>query len=229
MSSKYYDLLGVDKNASSDEIKKAYRKKAMEYHPDRAKWDKKQAEKKFKEIWEAYDTLSDPDKKKNYDTFGSSKSNPFGWWNSYNSGWFSWFEDMFGSWWRSQSWWFWWWGFEFNIEDLFWERQTRNSSKKPKEEKEEPISLDFEKTYEIPIFDFILWSKVNVKWVYGQNSTIKIPAWTKPWVKMRVKALGKKEWWKVWNLIVKLEAKMPNHISEMDKQMLERIKDWIWY
>jgi DnaJ-class molecular chaperone len=50
MSNQYYDILGVDKNASKDEIKKAYRKKAMEYHPDRAKGDKKQAEKNFKEI-----------------------------------------------------------------------------------------------------------------------------------------------------------------------------------
>jgi DnaJ-class molecular chaperone len=49
----------------------------MEYHPDRAKGDKKQAESKFKEIGEAYETLSDSSKRKNYDMFGSSKSNPF--------------------------------------------------------------------------------------------------------------------------------------------------------
>jgi DnaJ-class molecular chaperone len=49
----------------------------MEYHPDRAKGDKKQAESKFKEIGEAYETLSDSGKRKNYDMFGSSKSNPF--------------------------------------------------------------------------------------------------------------------------------------------------------
>jgi len=49
----------------------------MEFHPDRAKGDKKQAEVKFKEIGEAYDTLSDPSKRKNYDMFGSAKANPF--------------------------------------------------------------------------------------------------------------------------------------------------------
>lgn len=226
MSNQYYDILGVDKNASKDEIKKAYRKKAMEYHPDRAKGDKKQAEKNFKEIWEAYETLSDSTKKKNYDTFGSAKSNPFGWWNSYSSGWTWWFEDMFSGMWGSSrsSWWF-----DFNMEDLFWWWQSRSSSRQAEQEYQEPISLDFEKTYEIPIFDFILWWKVDIKWVYGQISTIKIPAWTKPGVKMRVKEFGKKEAWKVWNLLIKLEPKMPSYISDMDKQMLERIKDWIWY
>jgi len=228
MSSKYYDILWVDKNASSDEIKKAYRKKAMQYHPDRAKWNKSQAEKKFKEVWEAYETLSDPSKKKNYDTFGSSKSNPFWWWSSYNSTWFWWFEDMFSwSWWNRASQSTWW--FEFNMEDLFWWWYSKRTTSRSKEKPKEPVSLDFEKTYEVPIFDFILWWKVDIKWVYGQNSTIKIPAWTKPWVKMRVKGLWKKEWWKIWNLIIKLDAKMPKHISDIDKQMLERIKEWVWY
>jgi len=223
MSNEYYDVLWVDKKSSSEDIKKAYRKKAMQYHPDRAKWDKKQAEKKFKEIWEAYDTLSDSSKRKNYDMFGSSKSNSFWWGSSYSSWWMWGFEDMFSSRWNSQ-----WWGFEFNMEDLFWWWWKTQKRQEPKQEKK-PESLDFEKTYEIPIFDFILWGTINIKWVYGQNSTIKIPAWTKPWIKMRVKWLGKKEAWRVWNLLIKLEAKMPNYISDMDKQMLERIKDWIWY
>lgn len=67
----YYGLLGVDKNASSTDIKKAYRKLAMKYHPDRAK-DDKQAEDKFKKISEAYAVLSDEEKRKQYDTYGSA-------------------------------------------------------------------------------------------------------------------------------------------------------------
>lgn len=67
--SKYYETLGVDKGASLDEIKKAYRKLALKYHPDRNKGDKK-AEEKFKSISEAYAVLSDPEKKKQYDMFG---------------------------------------------------------------------------------------------------------------------------------------------------------------
>ncbi len=67
----YYQLLGVGRDASPDEIKKAYRKLALKYHPDKAKGDKKQAEEKFKQISEAYAVLSNPEKKKQYDQFGS--------------------------------------------------------------------------------------------------------------------------------------------------------------
>lgn len=67
----YYKMLGVKKTASKEEIRKAYRKLAMKYHPDHAK-DNKGAEEKFKEISEAYAVLSDPEKRKQYDTFGSS-------------------------------------------------------------------------------------------------------------------------------------------------------------
>ena len=67
----YYKSLGVEKGASADDIKKAFRKLAVKYHPDRNP-DNKAAEDKFKEINEAYAVLSDPEKKQQYDTFGSS-------------------------------------------------------------------------------------------------------------------------------------------------------------
>lgn len=65
----YYEVLGVDKNVTPDELKKAYRKLALKYHPDRNPGDK-EAEEKFKEAAEAYDVLSNPDKKARYDQFG---------------------------------------------------------------------------------------------------------------------------------------------------------------
>ena len=65
----YYEVLGVDKSASADEIKKAYRKKAIQYHPDKNPGDK-EAEEKFKEAAEAYEVLSNPDKRARYDQFG---------------------------------------------------------------------------------------------------------------------------------------------------------------
>lgn len=66
----YYDILGVNKKASDEEIKRAYRKMAMKYHPDRNP-NKKEAEERFKEINEAYAVLSDKEKRKQYDTFGA--------------------------------------------------------------------------------------------------------------------------------------------------------------
>ena len=65
----YYEVLEVDKTATLDVIKKAYRKKAIQYHPDKNPGDK-EAEEKFKEAAEAYDVLSNPDKRARYDQFG---------------------------------------------------------------------------------------------------------------------------------------------------------------
>jgi molecular chaperone DnaJ len=69
MPQDYYEILGVDQNASDKEIKKAYRKKAMQYHPDRNP-DDPEAEQKFKQAAEAYDVLSDPQKRQRYDRYG---------------------------------------------------------------------------------------------------------------------------------------------------------------
>src|SRR3990172_968670 len=87
MASKrdYYDILGVPRSSSEEDIKKAYRKLAREHHPDMvAKEGKAEAEKRFKEINEAYQVLSDPEKKRMYDQFGHAGTgagaggNPFG-------------------------------------------------------------------------------------------------------------------------------------------------------
>lgn len=77
MSKDYYKILDVDRNSSEDDIKKAYRKMAMQWHPDRNPGNP-EAESKFKEAAEAYDVLSNPEKKDNYDRFGSVDGNPFG-------------------------------------------------------------------------------------------------------------------------------------------------------
>ena len=237
MKKDFYELLGVSKTASQDEIKKAYRKLAMKYHPDRApEWKKKEYEEKFKEIWEAYNTLSDEKKRKQYDMFWKSAWNPFADWNFQG---FSGFEDIFWGFQKSSSRWANTGWFSFNLEDLFWAaawgaRQSWNPfwwqyQQQTKQEPKKPESLDFEKTYEVPYFDFLLGWTLPIRWVYWQEKTIKIPAWTKPCTKMRVKWFGKKEGDKVWNLIIKLDVKMPKYISDMDKQMLERIKEGVGY
>ena len=71
----YYEVLGVNKDASAEEIKKAYRKAAMKYHPDRNPGDK-EAEAKFKEVGEAYEVLSDDSKRQRYDQFGFAGVDP---------------------------------------------------------------------------------------------------------------------------------------------------------
>ena len=84
----YYDVLGVSKDASGSEIKKAFRRTAMKYHPDRNP-DNQQAEEKFKEAQEAYEVLSDGEKKDNYDRFGHANTG-----NAQNAG--AGFSDIFG-------------------------------------------------------------------------------------------------------------------------------------
>ncbi|MHC1780876.1 MAG: molecular chaperone DnaJ [Bacteroidales bacterium] len=86
----YYEILGVAKGASAEEIKKAYRKMAIQYHPDKNPGDK-ESEEKFKEAAEAYDVLSNPDKKARYDQFGHSGMNSGG---GFSGGGFS-MDDIF--------------------------------------------------------------------------------------------------------------------------------------
>lgn len=92
----YYEVLGLQKGASEEDIKKAFRKMAMKYHPDRNP-DDKEAEEKFKEVNEAYSILSDPDKKSKYDRFGHAGVDPnagFGGFGGGGAG-FGGFEDIF--------------------------------------------------------------------------------------------------------------------------------------
>ncbi|MDO5853207.1 MAG: DnaJ domain-containing protein, partial [Thermoplasmata archaeon] len=79
MPRDYYEVLGVAKDASQDDIKKAYRQLAKKYHPDVSTEEKEVAEAKFKEISEAYEILSDPEKRKLYDQYGhEGVKNSFG-------------------------------------------------------------------------------------------------------------------------------------------------------
>ena len=93
----YYETLGVDKGASKEEIKRAYRRLAKKYHPDLNKGDPKEAEEKFKEVSEAYEVLSDPQKRVNYDKFGHAGVDfgPGGFeWSNFTR--YSDVEDIFG-------------------------------------------------------------------------------------------------------------------------------------
>ncbi len=233
MSQNFYDILWVAKNSSTEDIKKAYRKKAMQYHPDRNKWNK-EAENKFKEINTAYETLSDSWKRKNYDVFGNATNstwNPFSWWSrgntSYNySSWWIDLEDLFGNFssqWRTQSWWTA--GFDFS--EIFWSWSSRKTTHREEPKKQE--SLDIEKIYEVPLFDLLLWCKIEVSSIIWEKAKLKIPPNTKPGTKFRVKDFWKNIQWKKWNLIVTIDVRMPKYISDIDIKLLENIRNNIWY
>ncbi len=223
----YYDILWINKNSSEAEIKKAFRKKAMEHHPDRHKGDKK-SEEKFKEINEAYQVLSDPSKKKQYDTFWSynDQFNSYWWWQQH-----SWYEDIFSNfkqWSRNtnnQS-------FNFdNLEDIFsnmfwWNQKTYHTEETNKQPKSnyEKQNLDVIKNYEIPIIDLLLWTKINIQTVYNENLKLKIPESTKPWTKFKIKWKWRKIGKEIWDMYVIVDVKMPKKIPEDIKKLLESIK-----
>ena len=233
MSKNYYETLGVSKNASADEIKKAYKKQAMKYHPDRNKWDKT-AETKFKEINEAYQVLWDAQKKKNYDQFGSADfggfgggnvgGNPFGWgfsWGNYSQTNFD-FSDIFSSFGGGKSS-----AGGFDFSDLFWWNFGSNNSKnyqntqseKPKEE-----NLDITETIEIPFFDFLFDTKAIVKNVYNKTITLKVKAFTQPGTKFKIKGEGRKSNGKTGDMFVIINAKMPKEMPVHVEKMVEAIR-----
>ena len=107
----YYSILGVSKNATSEEIKKAYRNLAFKYHPDRNP-NNKDAEEKFKKISEAYNILGDENKRSEYDRYGSSSSNSsYGYSNGYNQN----YQNSYQNYYRQT------YSDPFTSEDSFWQ------------------------------------------------------------------------------------------------------------
>ncbi len=231
----YYASLGINKSATEAEIKKAYKKQAMQYHPDRNKGDKN-AEKKFKEINEAYQVLGDKEKKKNYDQFGSAEANPFwgmgwnpfGWWGNRQQS--AGFEDIFsGFWWmgwgRQAGW------FEFDLGDLFWgmgwgTRQQKRRQEEPEEpQKKVEENLDVIETLEIPFMNFLYDTTVDVKTVYGKHLSLKVKSGTKPGTKFKISGKWRTSNGKTGDMYVIIDAKMPKDIPTSLQPMINALRD----
>jgi len=186
----YYKILGVEKAASQDEIKKAYRKLAMKYHPDHNA-ENKSAEEKFKEITEANEVLSDPEKRKKYDTLGSN-------WKQYQNtggqGFGDFYTNFGGGKGRSGS------TYEFSgdINDIFggmggggfsdfFGGSGRGFGGRTQQQK---TAVDVEANMNITLEDIFNGSEKQIS-VEGKKIKIKINPGTKDGQKLRLKGMGR--------------------------------------
>ncbi|MBC7503548.1 DnaJ domain-containing protein [Candidatus Gracilibacteria bacterium] len=230
MSKDYYTSLGVSKGASEADIKKAYKKKAMEHHPDRNIGDKK-SEAKFKEINEAYQTLGDKEKRKSYDQFGSAEGSPFaGGGNPFSAGrtqsrgqsdraQSSGFEDIFSQFGGGGN-------VEFDIGDIFGGGRTQ-SRQQPREEeaKKEIQNLDVVENIEILFLDFLYDTTLSIKTVYGKVLTLKVKAGTKPGTRFKISGKGRTMDGKTGDMFVIVDAKMPQiPLDPTVEKMIEAIR-----
>lgn len=229
----YYQILGVSKNASADEIKKAFRNKARKYHPDINKTAG--AEEKFKEISEAYDILGDPEKRKTYDAYESGmpsgsytgQDGKVHTWSS--SGAWSDLMDMFGGAFKSRK------GgaqgssayaYQGDIEDLlddmFWPSGTQGAGSgsnpfasyggAPYTQYGTPDSLDMEATLAVPLSVLLQGGSRRVS-VEDKTVDVKIKKGTRPGTKMRLKGMGGNGSTQAGDLYVTLEADVPNNVT----------------
>jgi curved DNA-binding protein len=188
----YYKILGLDKKASQDDIKKAYRNLAMKYHPDRNQGNK-EAEEKFKQITEANEVLSDPEKRKKYDTLGSN-------WKQYQSQGQG-FEDYFSNFGsdsgRGRQY-----NFSGDMGDLFGNISgfsdffenffgRGGSATRDTHNRRNRKGQDFEATLYIPLIEAYNGTTKEIS-ISGQKVRVKINPGTKDSKKLRLKGLGNK-------------------------------------
>jgi len=179
----YYDVLGVSKNASQDEIKKAYRRMARQYHPDVNK-DDPQAEAKFKAANEAHEVLSDTEKRAQYDRFGSqwkqAQDSGFNWGAQGGDGGYTYYtqtanpEDVFGG-----------SGFE-DIFGSFFGRDPRGNTYQSRAQAGQDIEHDVEITLE----DAFHGTTQSLQWQDGRAIDAKIPAGVRHESRVRLKGQG---------------------------------------
>ena len=201
MPKDYYKILGVAKNASPQEIKRAYRKLALQYHPDKNFG----SAERFKEINEAYQVLSNPQKRAQYDQFGSVGGPGFDGFSAQGgpaSGWD--FSDFGGY--SSRV------GFDFGglgdiFEDFFGE-----------------VFADLQTEVEISLTSAIIGDTLNLKTNVGEEISLRIPPGTRDGTTFRLAGKGRPTRRGRGNLLVTVRVKIPRHLSREQKELLERLK-----
>ena len=193
MSKDYYNILGVSKSASAEEIKKAYRKLALKYHPDRGGGE--DSAKKFKEVNEAYQVLSDPQKKSQYDQFGRTDFSAGGGQNGFGG--FGGFEGMefdFG-------------GFGDIFENFFGQAFSQVQAE-----------------IRISPAQAVLGDKLEIS-VGGEKINFDIPAGVQDGQSFRFPGKGKAHKNGRGDLILSVRIEMPRHISKEQQELWEKLRE----
>lgn len=201
MSKDFYKILGVDKSASSDEIKRAYRKMAMQYHPDRG--GGKEAEAKFKEINEAYQILSDPQKRTQYDQFGSNAFNGAGGYGAGAQGGFDGFDfnGFQGG-----------FGFGGGLGDIFEDFFGQAFATVSVELEISPAQAVIGDQFKVSVGDEVVELKIPAGTQNG--TTFRVPG------KGRMTRNGKKG-----DLNISIKIKMPSRLTQEQKELWEKLKE----
>ncbi len=213
MSKDYYNILGVNKGASKDEVKKAFYKLAQKYHPDKKGGD----EAKFKEVNEAYQVLSDDAKRAKYDQFGSGYENMTGGQGGYQPGGFGGFD--FSGFQGGGN------GVEFdfgNLNDIF---SDFFAGGRGGFYQRNPRGRDMQTEIGISLTDAILGADKKIAISGHKDLTIKIPAGIKDGQTLKVSGQGEQiKDGKAGDLYIKINIKTPSKLSKKARELLEELK-----
>lgn len=200
MAKDYYQTLGVNKNASADEIKRAYRKLAHQHHPDKGG-----NQEKFKEINEAYQVLGDDNKRRQYDMFGQNADFSRA---TEGSAWNGDFGDIFGKA-RTQSS-----GFSFNfggLGDIFEDFFDSSFSQVQTE-------------LEISLTQALLGDKLRLQTHNGERIDLEIPAGTPDGATFKIRGKGGQTRHGRGDLLITVRVKFPRRLSRRQKELIEELK-----
>jgi len=198
LAKNYYDILGISKNASADEVKVAFRRMALKHHPD--KGGGAEAEEKFKEINEAYQVLSDPQKRSMYDQFGTADGPHFGGggqggFGGFNQGDFD-FSGGFG--------------FGGGLGDIF-------------EGIFGQAMAHLQVQAEISVAQAVLGDNLHFK-IDGKDIELPIPAGTQDGQSFKIRGKGRAYRGGVGDLIVSVRVKIPRNLSREQRELFEQLR-----